>query len=229
MSKDSPFVTLICHKDRLQRRLAFGVLALGCVISSAASSHPALEIWSGAGWQSSSDMVNWFPAYSPYPNPITAPDYSTTRGQLMWHWPNASAPDGASGDSHVWFRYIFDLLDSGDYSSYRAWIAADDWMQVKVNGVPVGTYDLVRNMRGNQAVPKLIAFDVKANGPNEILIEARDKQVYEWVFFDADVDPRQIPPLLGPNAVSIPEPSAFGLVAVALLAAFLNWRAPRPH
>jgi hypothetical protein len=221
--------------------IIYTVAIMTCTAS--ASAHRVLDIVSGSGnadgsgWQASTDGINWIPAYAPYPNPITTPnpnlnggiipDIGTTNAQLMWYAAPNTTPDGMSGPDTVYFKYEFDLQTStfaGGGQTY-AWVAADDWMKLKVNGHEVGTYllDDHKDSRG-QPIPVAMNFDqylndILAGDPtdhNIIEIEAHDggvnavNRVYEWVFFDAQINPISQP-------VFLTEPAPVMLLMIGLI------------
>jgi len=219
------------------------VMAVFFTCMASANAHRVLDIVSGpgsadgSGWQVSKDRINWTPAFAPYPNPITRPnpnlnggpfpDEGTTNAQLMWYVEPNTVPDGKSGPNTVYLRYEFDLglstLLGGGVTG--AWVAADDWMRLTVNGSEVGTYLLDEHMddRG-QPIPVFMDFtqylnDILAGSPtdyNLIEIEAHDggatafNRAYEWAFFDAQYIPTSQPKFL-------PEPAPVLLLVIGLI------------
>lgn len=161
-----------------------------------------LPILSGSsGWEASLDNSTWIPAYGSYPNPISRPVVITdnpdpARPTLMWYWGDGEytgIPDGQHGPSTVYFRYKFFLgedyellLRSGE--RFGAFMAADDYMDVSVNGESLGWYDLgVSQLPNGQPDVTFKYFHHFLNpGENIITIIAQDtRSHYEWVFFDA--------------------------------------------
>ncbi|MCB1949414.1 MAG: hypothetical protein H6940_12230 [Burkholderiales bacterium] len=238
-------------KARLSIRSVFRMAFIATIVTFAvsASAHRILDIVSGAGnadgsgWQVSTDQISWIPAFAPYPNSITQPnpnlngtpipDGGTTNAQLMWFAGPGTNPDGMSGPDTVYFRYEFDLaaktLMGGGVTG--AWVAADDWMRLTVNGFEVGTYLLDDHMddRG-QPMPVFMDFtqylnDILAGSPtdhNIIEIEAHDggltafNRAYEWAFFDAQFIPTSQPKFLS-------EPAPALLVIIGLIYFGRSW------
>lgn len=224
------------------------VAVMTCTMS--ANAHRVLDIVSesgnadGSGWQASADKLNWTPAYAPYSNPITTPDpnlnggpipdVGTTNAQLMWYAAPNTIPDGASGPDTVYFKYEFDLQTSTILGGgiTGAWVAADDWMKLTVNGHEVGTYLLTDHQddRG-QPIPVFMAFDqylndILAGDPtdhNIIEIEAHDggvnayNRLYEWAFFDAQINPISQPRFLT-------EPAPVMLLVIGLAYFGRKWK-----
>lgn len=213
--------------------------------SANAYAHLSLPILSGSsGWEASLDNSTWIPAFGSYPNPITTPVVTTDndvvgdefRATLMWYWGEgdyAGTPDGKSGPNTVYFRFSFDLemLTGGPA---MAWVAADDWMRLTVNGYTVGTYTLDDHKLPNgQPDPILMEFTEFLNtvdmgngefflgdgsGQNFITIEAHDggavakDRYYEWIFFDA----QHIGPGESVSFQSVPEPASLALAVAGL-------------
>jgi hypothetical protein len=190
-------------------------------------------ISSGFSWEASTDNKNWIPAYPEYPNNLTFPFPATTDAVFMWYWNVANRnPTGTNGPNTVYFRSTFMLSDLHGLSA-GAWIASDDWMDFRVNGVSAGTYQLDLNFNsGGQPTPKRIDFTNLLNtryqgdmtGYNTITIEAHDggpvayERGYEWLFFDAH-DVNTVPILDSPakwieyqKTMNVPEPTIFFLI-----------------
>jgi len=225
------------------RQLAGGMIGMLIAVTVPEGVHaeylPLPLVSSGFVWEASVDGVNWIPAYPEYPNNVTVPYPSTTEGVLMWYWDIANGnPTGTNGPNVAYFRAEFMLTDLHDDSA-GAWIAADDWMELSVNGTSVATYYLSDHQAGSdrQPVPEFVDFTDQLNtryqgdlsGFNTITIEAHDggenayNRVYEWLFFDAlNVSSTPVLGSLsgsnGSNSHPVPEPSTFMLVAVGLVA-----------
>ena len=164
MNKTGKSQSAIRGKHGLRQLCA--ALVLGCAAITA-SAHAVIDIYSGRyatassslGWEASTDQIHWQPAYTPYPNPITMPDPLLTKGSLMWATDGVTRANGKNGPDHVWFRFSFqlsDVLHTDGLTSFNADIAADDWMQVSVNGAVAGNYLLDENKGSNgQPVAKL--------------------------------------------------------------------------
>lgn len=192
-----------------------------------------ISIVSGSAWRSTDaapsgwagttfDDSAWSQAFAPYPNALTTPDDiagEPSAAALMWHWPSANAPDGASGPNEAWFRYTFELaLTPGALPlAAQALIIADDEFELFINGQ---LYDFGRstalddNMRSNgQPLPLLVDFaSLLRNGTNVLAIHAADNslanpadRLYEYVYFEGSI-------------ATIPEPGSIALLLLALLA-----------
>lgn len=231
------------------------------VFVSASTAHAVLDLLSGAGWEASVDEQTWRPAYAPYPNPRTQPirpssfpiEPGASNANLMWFWDGAGQPDGSSGPDHAWFRTHFNHSNVLQYGSgFGAWIAADDWMQLRVNGQlmtyknPDGSvkdyYALVEHQDPltGQPVPVKVSIESALNwinigivgGPDEwilgdnlIEIEARDNAAFPGDFEWVFFD-AQTPAFANatPPRFAAPEPPSMVTVALAMIAATLGSR-----
>jgi hypothetical protein len=125
--------------------------------------------------------------------------------------------------SHLFFAN-FDLPAAPGDDQYGAWIAADDFMALRINIASNFTYNLDDHIGpDNQPIPIFVDFtDLLHAGNNIIEIEACDgnlacnDRLFEWVFFDAEHGPDEPPSFITPAA--IPEPSSISLLCVAALA-----------
>lgn len=189
----------------------------------------------GFSWEASIDGENWLPAYPEYPNGVTVPYPETTDGVFMWYWDPADGfPTGGNGANTAYFRTTFMITDlHGD--DVGAWIAADDWMELSVNGESVATYLLTDEWVNGQPVPNFVDFTSYLNtryqgdltGYNTITIQAHDGSLtatynrgYEWVFFDA-YNVNSMPVLSSPSGLNdyaaVPEPTVGGMLLVGFL------------
>jgi hypothetical protein len=190
-----------------------------------------------SGWEASIDDVNWIPAYHGYPNPYTKPVLVDPMGNIsaenlepamIWYWNESYPPNGQSGPDTVYFRYQFDIAVDPS-GLYGIWVAADDWMQVKLNGNLLGNYylDSFKDQTTNQPVPELLEVLPSGllNGLNTIEIEAHDggplsyDRFFEWAYIDSVHNQSYVPFIefvspTSPN--SIPEPASFALIVVGL-------------
>lgn len=187
----------------------------------------------------------------PNPNPsgtangINEPAPGTTNAQLMWYWGAGAytgVPTGRDGPTHAYFRYIFDFASTSIPacpqpgpvgapivpcgSPIGAWVAADDWMQLTVNGTVVGSpYILDDHMVNGQPQPVGMDFgSLLVQGTNTILIEAKDgcfsascgntgegDRLFEYVFFDAQLTGGTPRPSFVSPAAAAPEPVSLAL------------------
>jgi hypothetical protein len=166
----------------------------------------------------------------------------------MWYWdptdPNnpTPSPTGANGPhGPINFTFNFSLpFGPEPGGQYGAWIAADDFMSLFINGIgpiqnpttPEGglgldTSYILDNHKGpdNQPIPVFIDFTSALQvGTNTITITACDgnfptcqDRAYEWAFIDAEHGPDQ-PPAFITAPAPMPEPSSMSLLGVAALA-----------
>jgi len=231
------------------RRAASGLLivASAALLAANANAYTEIPIVSGQpGWEASLDGITWDStlAYGSYPNAVTRPDPDTTTGTLMWYWgaggtptepfKYTGTPDGKSGPETAFFRYTFFLPElfggfgggPGGGAEAGAWVAADDWMQLTVNGTVVGTYTLDEHKLSGQ--PDTIFFEFTdllntlaqgdLTGNNVITIEAHDggpiagERDYEYVFFDALF----VAGTDKPTLFAVAEPATLALLGLAL-------------
>jgi hypothetical protein len=182
---------------------------------------------SGPNWEASVDGTNWTQAYAPYPNDITTP--RDTLASLMWYWNDATAPTGTDGPNAAQFR-----IQSNNFNAPAptgAWIAADDWMELFVNGHLVASYALAEHTSMGQPVPVYVDFsayvnDVGDNGDpplNTFEIRAHDgtrdsatDRRNEWVFFDPNT--LTSPPTRDPASFFIPTAPTWALLLAGLMA-----------
>jgi hypothetical protein len=232
------------------RRLLVAVIGVAAAIgggTEASAAFVPLNVVSGTAWLAScqggdpgtegSCSSTAIPAYAPYPNEITRLDPSTTNAELMWYWDLTDPgnptplPTGANGPhGPIDFSTSFNLASApnpGDL--YGAWIAADDFMSLNVNGSLAGSYVLDQHKDAqDQPVPVFVDFTFLLHaGTNDISILACDgvpgschDRAFEWAFIDAERGPEQAPAF-----VAIPEPSTVRLLgAIALITMVLRRR-----
>lgn len=212
---------------------AHGGLGSTCGLCHATRSDPFAS--GDRAWEARKGGSPWIPAFAPYPNPITKPP-SLSPAELMWLWDKTDTPTGANGPNEATFRVTLDLAGSflSHYSfalPVGAWVAADDWLELVINGKSKGTYLLDDHKRSDgQPEPIFIPFDTSdwlydASDPtkrirNEILINARDgdgttayDRQFEWVYFESRGGTAGDTPLF-----EAPEPAALSILALACLA-----------
>ena len=194
----------------------------------------------GFSWEASVDGENWLPAYPEYPNNVTTPYPETTDGVFMWYWDAEDGfPTGRNGENTVYFRSTFMISDLHGYDA-GAWIAADDWMEMSVNGESVATYLLTDEWVDGQPVPSFVDFTSYLNtryqgdltGYNTITIQAHDGSLaaynrgYEWVFFDA-YNVNSVPVLDSPSGLNhptaVPEPAVGGMLLGGMVGLCLTY------
>ena len=200
-----------------------------------------LPIVSGAsGWEASIDGTHWIPAYGGYNStvPVGTPGYDLSSPPVatpMRYWGDSGyvgIPDGTTGPLTAYFRYSFSLdIDEARLLHDplpRAWIAADDWMKLSVNGHEMATYTLDEHYHAGDPPrfqPDLVDLPFlntlnrgdgsfylgDGTGLNIITIEAHDgdktgtyERIGEMVFFDAQ------------HVQAVPEPSWWPLLLAGL-------------
>lgn len=214
-------------------RVRMAVCALALMAAGAALANGRVYS-SGPKWEASTDGQNWIPAYAPYPNDFTVP--VDTLGQLMWYWDRAGTPSGSDGENSARFRISrLKVAPLSQINNDGAWIAADDWMELFVNGHSAATYLLDQHQRADgQPMPMWVNFAQWLNrgdqDDNVFEIHAHDgfaptgasdgaqDRVFEWVFFDMFSEPTRDPASF---FAAVPTPSVPALLVAALVAAGL--------
>lgn len=261
-----PFLSFKCNSWVLQMALLVGALAL--TVNTYA--HGTLDIVSGKDWKASTSNANdsngrswtdvdyvegpsWTQAFSPYPNGFaiprpnqngspTHPDQGTTNAQLMWY-SDKESPTGWNGPTTAYFRYSFDFNERvlGPGAPFLAWVGADDWMTLYVNGSKVtlddsnATYILEKHQDPLTNLPDFVLVDfdnlLNKSGQNVLAIEAHDgdypnsgEREYEWVFFDAQLDTPEFN-FNTPLMQVIPEPQIYAMLLAGL--ALVGWLVKR--
>jgi hypothetical protein len=199
----------------------------------------------GSGPREGSCSDSPIAAYAPYPNPVDHPDPATTNGQYMWYWDPSdptnptSLPTGANG-SHGPIHFTHTTANLSSISgTYGAWLAADDFEELFVNGTSVGTYSLDAHKDPVTGFPVPVFVDFTSElhtGVNALELRACDgislsncfDRGFEAAFFDAEHGPTQQPVFISGPA-PIPEPSSLSLLSIAALATLtlIRKRTPR--